>query len=39
MRETAKIISVSIEGKHADIRLTKLDAFSGAALLRTLRAL
>ena len=36
MREIQKILSVSMEGKTADFRLTKLDAFSGVSLLRML---
>ena len=36
MREITKTISVPVDGKPMDFRLTKLDAFSGAALLRML---
>ena len=36
MREITKTISSHVDGKPADFRLTKLDAFSGAALLRML---
>ncbi len=36
MREITKAISVSVDGNAKDFRLTKLDAFSGAALLRLL---
>ena len=36
MREITKSISVSVDGKLMDFRLTKLDAFSGASLLRML---
>ena len=36
MRDIEKSISVSVDGKSLDFRLTKLDAFSGAALLRML---
>ena len=36
MREIMKVLSVPVEGKSMDFRLTKLDAFSGAALLRLL---
>ncbi len=36
MRDIEKSISVSMDGKSLDFRLTKLDAFSGAALLRML---
>ena len=36
MREIMKVLSVPVEGKSMDFRLTKLDAFSGAALLRIL---
>ena len=36
MREITKIISISVDGKPQDFRLTKLDAFSGASLLRML---
>ena len=36
MREIVKTVSVHVDGKSADFRLTKLDAFSGVALLRML---
>ena len=36
MREIIKTISVPVDGNSKDFRLTKLDAFSGAALLRLL---
>ena len=36
MREIMKVLSVPVEGKSMDFRLTKLDAFSGVALLRML---
>ena len=36
MREITKTISVPVEGKPKDFRLTKLDAFSGVTLLRML---
>ena len=36
MREIEKTISIPVEGKPMDFRLTKLDAFSGASLLRML---
>ncbi len=36
MREITKTISSHVDGKPADFRLTKLDAFSGASLLRML---
>jgi len=36
MREITKTVSISIDGKPMDFHLTKLDAFSGAALLRML---
>ena len=36
MREIVKTVSVHVDGKSQDFRLTKLDAFSGAALLRML---
>ena len=39
MREITKTISISVDGKSWDFRLTKLDAFSGAALLRMLSSL
>ena len=39
MREITKSISVSVDGKLMDFRLTKLDSFSGASLLRMLSSL
>ena len=36
MREIVKTVSVHVDGKPVDFRLTKLDAFSGATLLRML---
>ena len=36
MREIMKILPVTVDGKSQDFRLTKLDAFSGASLLRML---
>ena len=36
MREITKTISSPVGGKSMDFRLTKLDAFSGASLLRML---
>ena len=36
MREITKIISIPVNGKSMDFRLTKLDAFSGVTLLRLL---
>ncbi len=36
LREITKIITVSVDGKNKDFRLTKLDAFSGVTLLRML---
>ena len=36
MCEIMKVLSASMDGKSKDFRLTKLDAFSGAALLRML---
>ena len=36
MREIIKTISISVDGKTMDFRLTKLDAFSGVSLLRVL---
>ena len=36
MREIMMILPVTVDGKSQDFRLTKLDAFSGAALLRML---
>ena len=34
MREITKTISIPVNGKYMDFRLTKLDAFSGVTLLR-----
>ena len=39
MREITKIISVQVDGKALDFRLTKLDAFSGVSLLRIMSRL
>ena len=39
MRKITKTISVPVDGKPRDFRLTKLDAFSGASLLRLLASL
>ena len=36
MREITKTLSILVDGKPMDFRLTKLDAFSGASLLRML---
>ena len=36
MREIVKTVSVHVDEKLQDFRLTKLDAFSGASLLRML---
>ena len=36
MREIMKVVSVHVDGKQQDFRLTKLDAFSGVSLLRML---
>ena len=36
MREIMKILPATVDGKSQDFRLTKLDAFSGASLLRML---
>ena len=36
MRTITKTISIPVDGKPLDFRLTKLDAFSGVALLRML---
>ena len=36
MREIIKTISIPVDGKPLDFRLTKLDAFSGVVLLRML---
>ena len=39
MREIIKTLSVPVDGKSRDFRLTKLDAFSGASLLRLMARL
>ena len=39
MREISKTLSLPVDGKPRDFRLTKLDAFSGARLLRMLTGL
>ena len=39
MRNISKTISVPVDGKPRDFRLTKLDAFSGASLLRLMARL
>ena len=39
MREIIKTISIPVDGKPLDFRLTKLDAFSGASLLRMLASM
>ena len=39
MREITKTLSVPVDGKPRDFRLTKLDAFSGASLLRLMARL
>ena len=36
MREIVKTLSIPMDGKPRDFRLTKLDAFSGVSLLRML---
>ena len=36
MREITKTLTIPVAGKKTDFRLTKLDAFSGASLLRML---
>ena len=36
MREITKNLTIPVDGKKLDFRLTKLDAFSGASLLRML---
>ena len=36
MREIKKTLTIPVDGKKMDFRLTKLDAFSGASLLRML---
>ena len=36
MREITKTMTIPVDGKKLDFRLTKLDAFSGASLLRML---
>ena len=39
MRKITKPFSVPVDGKPRDFRLTKLDAFSGASLLRLMARL
>ena len=39
MREITKTLTIPVDGKKMDFRLTKLDAFSGASLLRMLSKL
>ena len=39
MREITKKISIPLDGKNMDFRLTKLDAFSGVTLLRLMTRL
>ena len=39
MREIIKTLSAPVDGKPRDFRLTKLDAFSGASLLRLMARL
>ena len=39
MREITKTLSVPLNGKNMDFRLTKLDAFSGVMLLRLMTRL
>ena len=39
MREITKTVSISIDRKPMDFRLTKLDAFSGVTLLRMLSSM
>ena len=39
MREITKTITISVDGKSLDFRQTKLDAFSGASLLRMLSSM
>ena len=39
MREITKTVSVPVDGKSMDFRLTKLDAFSGVSLLRMMTRL
>lgn len=39
LREISRTISVSVDGKPREFRLTKLDAFSGASLLRLMARL
>ena len=39
IREITKNISIPVDGKPLDFRLTKLDAFSGASLLRMLASM
>ena len=36
MREIMKVLSVPVDGKPMNFRLTKLDAFSGVSMLRML---
>ena len=36
MHEITKTLTIPVDGKKMDFRLTKLDAFSGASLLRML---
>ena len=36
MREITKTLTIPVDGKKLDFRLTKLDAFSGASLLQML---
>ena len=39
MRDITKTLSVPVDGKPLDFRLTKLDAFSGVSLLRMISGL
>ena len=39
MREITKTLTIAADGKSVEFRLTKLDAFSGASLLRMLSRL
>ena len=39
MREITKTLTIPVDGKKMDFRLTKLDAFSGASLLRMMSKL
>ena len=39
MREITKTLTIPVDGKKLDFRLTKLDAFSGASLLRMMSRL